>query len=335
MITNIAFLNEMGFTNNQLEIYTFLLTHKFGTINDIKNALNYSYSQVHHNLSILEEKNLIESSSDSNPKIFFPLNPKISLNELVNEKFTKIKENIQKLDNEIKVLTSEEGICTKPQFYHYSDINLGIENFYKMIENANKEIIMTALPPSHLKKLEPGFYDAFKRGIKLELYFSNRDFYDNMNYLEKITSIFKRVGLTIIETKFKTCQTVWFNNKQVNMGNILIDEYFLNSVVFQDDHIFHIDGFPGASFVKQAKGYLVNNEVIKRMEMEYPETIRNVIGVIKEMDSIKTRDISARSRTGGGKLKQILEFLVKEGKLKETIVHEGVGRPATYYSLSE
>ena len=59
------FLNEIGLTDIQIKIYNYLLTHKFGTINDIKRDLNYSYTQVHHNLMILEEIGLIESS-DSN-----------------------------------------------------------------------------------------------------------------------------------------------------------------------------------------------------------------------------------------------------------------------------
>ena len=61
------FLGELGLSEIQIKIYTYLLTHKFGNINEIKKALNCSYTQVHHNLIILEEKGLIESS-DSKPR---------------------------------------------------------------------------------------------------------------------------------------------------------------------------------------------------------------------------------------------------------------------------
>ena len=81
------FLNEIGLTDIQIKIYNYLLTHKFGTINNIKRELNYSYTQVHHNLMILEEIGLIESS-DSNPRIYLKINPKIALTELINKKFT-------------------------------------------------------------------------------------------------------------------------------------------------------------------------------------------------------------------------------------------------------
>ena len=60
IVTNFSrFLSEIGLTEIQIKIYNYLLTHKFGTINDIKNELNYSYTQVHHNLITLEEKGLI------------------------------------------------------------------------------------------------------------------------------------------------------------------------------------------------------------------------------------------------------------------------------------
>ena len=45
----------MGFSDIQINIYKYLLIHKYGTINDIKNELNYSYTQVYHNLQFLEE----------------------------------------------------------------------------------------------------------------------------------------------------------------------------------------------------------------------------------------------------------------------------------------
>ncbi|MHA1989036.1 MAG: helix-turn-helix domain-containing protein, partial [Promethearchaeota archaeon] len=44
-----SFLNEMGFSNIQIKIYEFLLANKVGTINEIKNELNFSYTQVYNN----------------------------------------------------------------------------------------------------------------------------------------------------------------------------------------------------------------------------------------------------------------------------------------------
>jgi predicted ArsR family transcriptional regulator len=50
---------------------------------------------------------------------------------------------------------------------------------------------------------------------------------------------------------------------------------------------------------------------------------------------IKTRDLSKTSGIGGTKLKEILNFLVREGVIKEHIKSEGVGRPGIYYSIVE
>ena len=36
-----TFLYEIGFSDIQIKIYKYLLTHKSGTINDIKSELNY------------------------------------------------------------------------------------------------------------------------------------------------------------------------------------------------------------------------------------------------------------------------------------------------------
>ncbi|MHA2474472.1 MAG: helix-turn-helix domain-containing protein, partial [Promethearchaeota archaeon] len=50
-------LNEIDFSEIQINIYRYLLNNKYGTINDIKNELNYSYAQVYNALLYLEEKN--------------------------------------------------------------------------------------------------------------------------------------------------------------------------------------------------------------------------------------------------------------------------------------
>jgi len=338
MITKLlTFLNEMGFSEIQINIYKYLLIHKFGVINDIKNSLNYSYSQVHHNISILEDKKLVESSPDSNPKLYFKINPKIALNELVNKKYSNIKENIKKLDKELEIKESRVGVCLRDTtFYHYSNINLGIENFYILIEKASTEIIMSSLAPSLIKKLEPALYNAFMRGVRLKLYFSNEDFEEIKHYFDIVTNILKRVGIIIIETQERTCQRVRFNDEIVNMGNILIDEPYLNAIVFRDDEIFHIDGFHGTMFVQQAKNWLSIKTVVKRIEMEYPRHFQDVLSIINEYKLIKTRDLSKKSRIGGAKLREILEFFVKEGIIQEEYIKtEKAGRPKQVYSIKE
>ncbi len=325
------FLNEIGLTDIQIKIYNYLLTHKFGTINNIKRDLNYSYTQVHHNLMILEEIGLIESS-DSKPRIYLKINPKIALTELINKKFNAFQEKINKLDEELKIQESVMGRCVRDiSFYYYSNLSLAFENYYILIENTLHEIIMSSLPISLLKRLEPALYQAFMRGVQIKLYFSDLDFEKYPSYLEEVTNTLKRTGTEIIQTKEKTCQLIRFNDEIVNMGNILIDEDYLNSVIFKEDDVFQVDGFRGP-FAKQAKKMLEIKTVEKRIKIGYPRSFKEVLGVIDERNMIKTRDLSKSSGIGGTKLKEILNFLVREGVIKEHIKSEGVGRPGIYYS---
>jgi len=332
----LSFLKDIGFSDIQIEIYKYFLINKIGSINDIKTELNYSYTQVYRNLLYLEEKKLVGSSSETKPKKFFRANPKIALTQLVNKKFSNFKNDIEKIEEELKAQESKFGRCLKDvSFYHYSDFNLAYENFYSIFEKTQREIIMTALPPSLIKKLEPSLYEAYRRGIQIKLYFSCTDFETITNYLEIITDILKNIKVEIIQTEQKTCQIIRYNDKIVNMGNILLDENYLNSIVFREDEYFHIDGFKGP-YAKQAKNYLEVLTIIKRIEIEYPERISKILDAIKESKTIKTRDLSSKSKISGVKLREILDFLINEGLIEETILKgENAGRPKQMYSLIE
>jgi len=217
----LAFLKEIGFSDIQIEIYKYFLMHKTGTINDIKTELNYSYTQVYHNLLYLENQKLIESSKDSKPKLFFRVNPKIALTKLVTEKLNNFKNNIEKIDEELKAQESKFGRYLKDiSFYHYSDVNLAYENFYTLFETTQKEIVLTSLPPSMMKRLEPSLYEAYRRGIQIKLYFSLADFEEISNYLEIITDILKKIRVEIIQTEQKTCQVIKYNDQIVTSKTI-------------------------------------------------------------------------------------------------------------------
>jgi len=60
--------------------------------------------------------------------------------------------------------------------------------------------------------------------------------------------------------------------------------------------------------------------IIKRIEIEYPEPIKKILDTIKESKMIKTRDLNSKSKMGGAKLKEILEFLIDEGLIEETVI---------------
>ncbi|MFX1380606.1 MAG: helix-turn-helix domain-containing protein [Promethearchaeota archaeon] len=330
----LSFLKDIGFSDIQIDIYKYFLRHKSGTIKDIKTELNYSYTQVYHNLLYLEEKNLINSSTDSKPIIFFRSNPKIALTEVVNKKFSNFKDNIIKIDEELKAQESKFGRCLKDiSFYHYSNIILGFENFYNLFETTQNEIILTSLPPSMVKRLEPSLYEAYRRGIQIKFYFSLADFEEISNYLEIITDTLKKIKVDLIQTEEKTCQVIRYNDEIVNMGNILLDENYLNSIIFKEDITFHVDGFR-SPFAKQAKNYLEVLTVVKRIEIEYPGPIKKILDTIKETKKIKTRDLSSKSKIGGTKLKEIIDFLIDEGLIEQTIIKgEKAGRPKRLFSI--
>jgi hypothetical protein len=237
------------------------------------------------------------------------------------------------LDEELKIQESVMGRCVRDiSFYHYSNLSLAFENYYTLIENTLHEINMSSLPISLLKRLEPALYQPFMRGVQIRLYFSDLDFEKYPNYLEEITNTLKRTGTEIIQTKERTCQSIRFNDEIVNMGHILIDEDYLNSVIFKEDDVFQVDGFR-RPFAKQAKKMLEIKTVEKRIKIGYPRSFKEVLGVIDERNMIKTRDLSKSSGIGGTKLKEILNYLVREGVIKEHIKSEGVRRPGKYYSI--
>jgi len=205
-----------------------------------------------------------------------------------------------------------------------------------MIENSENEIIITSLPLILLKKLEPALHAAFKRGVEIKLFFSESDFELQNDYFNEIINILNRVRIQITETKEKVCQVVRYNDEIMNSGNIFIDEKFLNSVIFQENDVFAYDGHYNPNIIKQVKSYLELKTILKKIEVKYPESIKNVLKIIEEKKSIKTRDLSFEARMGGAKLREILDFLINEGVIQEKLITgEKAGRPRRVYTIVE
>ncbi len=334
---NLSFLFEIGFSDIQKNTYQYLLSYKSSTIIQIKNDLGYSYSQVKDALLFLKEKNLIETSSNSKPSLFIRKNPKIALNKLFNEKFQKIEEDIKKLDDDIKIQEMKFGRCVKEvTFYYYSEQALGINNLESMIERAEQEVLMTTLPISLLKKLEPVLYNAFSRGVSLKMIFSEADFELTENYLEQLLDLLRRLRIRITQTEEKACQVVRYNDEIVNSGNIFIDGKFLNSIVFNEEDVFAFDGHFNPTIIQQVKKYFDLKTAIKVIEIEYPEPIKSVLKAIEQSKEIKTRDLSQKSKISGKKLREVLDFLINEGIVQEEILqNKQAGRPKRVYSIVE
>lgn len=327
------YLRDIGLSEIQIQLYEYILNNNSGTINEIKEELNYSYAQTDYNLSVLEEMGLVFSSNSGKSKRYFRIDPKIALTKILDNKLKNYQKQIEEIVENIKIEESTCGICIKDiDFYHYTDFNLAIENFFTLFENSEKEIYLTSLPPSLLKKLEPALYKAFMRGIKVILYFSLEDFQSLNNYFDTITNILKRIRAEIIQIKEKTCQNMRYNDVIVNNGLILIDEKYFNSILFIEDDTIHFNGFYSPDTAKQLKKYLEIKTVVKKIDIKQPDPVQYVLDLIHENKSISTRDLSKKSKIGGTKIKEILTILTNQGLINETVVKGDAGKPRHEYS---
>jgi sugar-specific transcriptional regulator TrmB len=329
------YLRDIGLSEIQIKLYDYILEYKSGTINQIKEALGYSYAQVNYNMSVLEDLGLIFASKSSEKK-FYRIDPQIALTKVLEERVEDFRQQIQSIDEKVKAEESSRGEClANVNFYHYTDLNLATQHFYKLIENATEEIIITSLPPTFLQNLELPLYNAFLRGVKLVIYFSKRDFDTLNSYLNEITDIFKRIQIEIIEIEEKACQYVKYNDIIVNNGLILIDNKLFNTILFLDDDLFHFEGFfSGINLVNQAKKYLEIKTIKKRILVEYPDYIQSVIDTIEKFGPISTSELSRKAKIGGSRLREVLEFLLKEEKIEEIKIKDNKpGKPRLEYSI--
>lgn len=329
---NLNFLNEFGLSDIQIKIYDYVLSNRFGSIEKIKSELHLSYTVIRDNLRYLEKNGFI-TSSDGKPKMYFRSNPKIALTEILKKKNNTILDKINKLEEGIQAFESEKGVCTRNiSFYHHSDINIGLEYIYELIDKAEKEIILSSLPPSLLKKLEQALRRAFLSGIKIKLFYSKLDFESIDHYFGIITDILKEIKIEILETSEKTCRFVRFNDLTVNEGVILIDYYF-NSILFIEDSYFHFNGFYMPNMTISVRKMFDAKTCIKSVEIN-PDPIQNVLDIIKDQNNIKTRELGIKSKISGAKLRDILDFLTNEGIIKEDVIkNEKAGRPKHVYSI--
>ena len=251
----------------------------------------------------------------------------------MKKKDRHILNKINKLAEDIEVIESEKGLCTRNiTFYHHSDINTGTEYVYKLIEKSKNEVIFSSLPLSLLKNFESALHSAYLEGADIKLYYSKSDFETINNYFEKTTAILKNLNLKLIETNEKTCRLVRFNDLLVNEGVILADDYF-NAVLFIDDAFFHFNGFYMPNTVQGVKRMLNAKSVIKQVELN-PEPVQSIIDIIKENEAIKTKDLSSEVKLGGAKLRELLDFLISKGIIEEEIVNNGKpGRPKRVYTI--
>jgi sugar-specific transcriptional regulator TrmB len=266
--------------------------------------------------------------------MYFRANPKIALTEVLKKKNIAILEKIDKLEGDIQAFESDKGVCERNiTFYHHSDVNIGLDYIYQLIDRVEKEIILSSLPCSLLKKLERALYKAFLNGITIKLYYSKLDFESIDNYFGLITDILKDIKVQIIETSEKTCRLVRFNDLIVNEGVILIDYYF-NSVLFVEDSYFHFNGFYMPNMTLSVRNMFEAKTPKKIIEIN-PDPIQNVLEIIKDQQSIKTRELSIKTKIAGTKLREILTFLIDQGLVREEKIKGESGRPKRVYTIAD
>ncbi|MFX0076853.1 MAG: hypothetical protein ACFE96_15520, partial [Candidatus Hermodarchaeota archaeon] len=74
--------------------------------------------------------------------------------------------------------------------------------------------------------------------------------------------------------------------------------------------------------------------ILKSVEIN-PDPIQNIIDIIKNNPEIKTRELGINAKLAGNKLKEFLEYLVKEKIIKEETIQGEIGRPKKVYSIIE
>ena len=285
----------------------------------------------------MEKKGLILASPASKPKTFSIVNPKKSIADIIDERSKALHETIDKLDEAIRIKHEVRGRCAKDvSFYHYSDIDLAIGKIIALIEAAKKEIVMSAIPPSMIRRIEPSLRKAFLKGLPITLYFSLLDYEEVPDYLDQILNTVKKIRISIVETKERTSQSILYNDAIVNLGDLLVDGANLCAIVFHDDRVYHVNGFYGPLYVSQAKKLLEVKTVLKNIK-EDPEPIRAVIEAIDSHGGeAKTRDIGNASGLSGENLRKVLDYLLQQGTIKEEIIQgNGAGRPKKVYYLDD
>ncbi|MBN2151120.1 MAG: hypothetical protein JW839_06745 [Candidatus Lokiarchaeota archaeon] len=327
-------LIEIGLTPVQQHIYEHLLANRKATIDAIKNGTRLSYAQVQHNLRVLEKLGLVAGPLGKKPRVFIPADPKTSLAAILEARYKDWQDSINRLDNELRIRETTAGTCTRRvSFYHYTDPDLAIGHFHALIRDAAKEVTMSAPPPVLLRKLEPALHDAFLRGVDITIYFSDLDFDELTEYIQRVLDIMRRTRVTVVQTREKTTQLVRFNDVVMNMGVVLVDGVLLNSFVFKDDILWHANGFHGQAFVEQARKFLDVLNVEKKIT-ENPAPVQSVIDAIETRGLMKTRDIGNSSGISGETLRKILDYLVEQGIVAETVEKSGkAGRPRKVYQV--
>ncbi|MFW9771106.1 MAG: hypothetical protein ACFFEO_02925, partial [Candidatus Thorarchaeota archaeon] len=73
----------------------------------------------------------------------------------------------------------------------------------------------------------------------------------------------------------------------------------------------------------------------KRIKIEYPEPFQTVLNIIQDKENISTKELSIESKIGGGKLREILNYFINQGIVKEIEIKGDSGKPRKEYILIE
>ena len=177
MITNqdLVFLESLGFSSLEIEIYQFLLNNEPATGYTISRETGRYKANVYNALASLVKKGAILVSGDEG-KIYKAVMP----NNLINQmkvQFDELVANATKLEQKLKVSTIDERI------YQLSSVKQVFETYRTILKNC-QEIALIELYPEPLQVLKKDVEAASSRGINITLRKYSEDKIDVQNIIQ-------------------------------------------------------------------------------------------------------------------------------------------------------
>lgn len=162
-------LEEIGFTENEIQIYVVLLKLGTSTPAKIAEKTGFSRSYVYDALQRLLEKEMVNSVYIKNKKHFQATNPK-QISELIKVKLNKIKSTIPKLLEFIKPTKEEIHVELHKGKYVYKVLLRDITSILKrkgevLIYGIDDDVLIE-LDPYYLTHLKIYFSALKKKGIR-------------------------------------------------------------------------------------------------------------------------------------------------------------------------
>ncbi len=340
-------LYEFGFDEHMAAVYLALLGLGRATIKQIQSTLqgseNYSYSQVYHALKKLMGLRAVELQKGFEDT-FSPLSPPLLFEEFRKQKWDKFAKLEKELTDRYERATRDFGQCTiRSNRFFFSSLEMGFKIITERFLNNAKEIIrFLAPPPILLRRLQWALINAYNRGVKIEIHYSDRDFEEVPDYYITLLSLCKNFRVRIACREFRTYDAVAVNDEYTRVSSILVDNAQLISTPYYrvpmgDDVInFGID---------YVEGFFQAPEIVSSIIASFPENpIQQMIEYVPPRESLlleflkdhpetPKHELSTQLGIGGTDLRDLLDRLVRFGAIRVEKITKRAGRPVEVVSL--